>query len=348
VIAIAEAVRDSGHGVFQYVSDDLGTGGDEPWLDTLKEMGCPTTYTLAQTPAAPLAYRTALESAVRATQAGAPMVPQVPVRPTGMLYGLQSSFHPFIAHPSYRAIADLPLTERVSKLRDADFRRQLLDENPFTENPFASYMATNWAQMYRLGDPPDYEPPIEASAKSIGEREGRHPGEIVLDWLVESNGTAFMFSPLGNYHDNNHDVLREMLDHPATIPGASDGGAHCGLICDASFPTYLLTHWARDRSRGEKLPLERVVQLQTSNTATAYGMKDRGRIAVGLKADLNVIDFDNLYLHAPKMVHDLPAGGRRLLQDVDGYLHTIKSGQVTFTDGVATGARPGGVLRSRR
>jgi N-acyl-D-amino-acid deacylase len=157
--------------------------------------------------------------------------------------------------------------------------------------------------------------------------------------LVESNGEAFMFSPLGNYHEHNHDV---------TIPGASDGGAHCGLICDASFPTYLLTHWARDRSRGPKLPLERVVQLQTSKTADAYGLKDRGRIEVGKLADINVIDFDNLHLHAPKMVHDLPAGGRRLLQDVDGYRYTIKSGHVTFENGEPTGARPGGVLRSGR
>ena len=171
---------------------------------------------------------------------------------------------------------------------------------------------------------------------------------MVLDWLVEADGEAFMFSPLGNYHEHNHDVIREMLDHPAAVPGASDGGAHCGLICDASFPTYLLTHWARDRSRGEKLPLERVVQLQTSKTADAYGLTDRGRLLPGKVADINVIDFDNLYLHAPKMVHDLPAGGRRLLQAVDGYRYTIKSGEVTFDDGEPTGARPGGVLRSGR
>ena len=348
VIAIGEAVRDSGHALFQYVSDDQGQGGDEPWLDTLNEMGCPTTYTLAQTPADPTAFRTALAAAVSATAAGSPMTPQVAVRPTGMLYGLQSSFHPFIAHPSYRAIRDLPLGERAAKLRDPEFQAALLDEDPFTKDRFAKYMATNWSQMYRLGDPPDYEPPIEASAGAIAEREGRHPGEVVLDWLVEDNGEAFMFSPLGNYHEHNHDVIREMLDHEVTIPGASDGGAHCGLICDASFPTYLLTHWARDRSRGPKLPLERVVQLQTSKTADAYGLKDRGRVEVGKLADINIIDFENLHLHAPKMVHDLPAGGRRLLQDVDGYRYTIKSGQVTFEDGEPTGARPGGVLRSGR
>ena len=169
----------------------------------------------------------------------------------------------------------------------------------------------------------------------------------MIDWLTENNGESFLFSPLGNYFANDHEALREMLTHPATIPGASDGGAHCGLICDASFPTYLLTHWARDRSRGPKLPVEQVVALQTSRTAAAYGMTDRGRIAPGLIADINLIDFDRLHLHAPRMAFDLPAGGRRLLQDVDGYLHTIKSGEVTFTDGHPTGARPGTVLRSR-
>ena len=347
VIAIAEAVRDSGHGVFQYVSDDLGTGGDEPWLNTLKEMGCPTTYTLAQTPAQPDAYRGALAEALRATKAGARVTPQVPVRPTGMLYGLQSSFHPFLAHPSFRPHRDDTLAEKVALMRDPAFRSALLGEAPDSTAPLAAYLATAWKQIYRLGDPPDYEPPVEASAYSVAEREGRTPAEVVIDWLTENNGESFLFSPLGNYFANDHEALREMLTHPATIPGASDGGAHCGLICDASFPTYLLTHWARDRSRGPKLPVEQVVALQTSRTAAAYGMTDRGRIAPGLIADINLIDFDRLHLHAPRMAFDLPAGGRRLLQDVDGYLHTIKSGEVTFTDGHPTGARPGTVLRSR-
>ncbi len=348
VIAIAEAVRDSKHGLFQYVSDDIGQGGDEPWLDSLKDMACPTTYTLAQTSADPLAYRRALDAAVRANAAGANIVPQVAVRPTGMLYGLQSSFHPFLAHPSFRTVRDLPLAERAALLRDPSFRQTMLDEAPQTRDRFVNYLATAWNQMYRLGDVPDYEPTPEASAAATAEREGRHPGEVVMDWLAERDGEAFLFSPLGNYFGNDHEAIREMLEHPATIPGASDGGAHCGLICDASFPTYLLTHWARDRSRGPKIALERVVQMQTAATAEVYGLTDRGRIEPGLMADLNVIDFDGLTLHAPRMAHDLPAGGRRLLQDVDGYLHTIKSGQVTFTDGSPTGARPGTVLRSGR
>ncbi|MEO1057369.1 MAG: amidohydrolase family protein [Actinomycetota bacterium] len=346
VIAIAEAVRDSGHGRFQYVSDDLGTGGDEAWLDSLKEMGCPTTYTLAQTPTDAVAYRRALDDAATTTANGTPLVPQVPVRPTGMLFGLQSSFHPFIAHPSYRAIADRSLAERVAALRDPQLRARLLDEVAASKNPFVSYMSTNFGQMYLLGDPPDYEPPPEASAAATAARAGRNPGDVVLDWLLADEGRGFIFAPLGNYVDGDHEALREMLEHPATVPGASDGGAHCGLICDASFPTYLLTHWARDRRRGPQIPLERAVALQTSATAAAYGLADRGRLAPGLLADINVIDHEQLRLHPPRMVHDLPAGGRRLLQDVDGYRATVKSGVVTFEDGEWTGARPGRIVRS--
>lgn len=348
VIAIAEAVRDSGHGLFQYVSDDLGTGGDEDWLDSLKEMGCPTTYTLAQTPRVPEAYRTALQDAADVTEANAPLIPQVAIRPTGMLFGMQSSFHPFITHPSYRQHWGDTLEDRVALMGDPAFVEQLISEEPFTKDPFVKYMATAWHQMYRLGDPVDYEPTAESSAAGIAEREGRRPEDVVIEWLVEDDGTSFMFSPLGNYHGNDHEAIREMLEHPNTIPGAGDGGAHCGLICDASFPTYMLTHWTRDRSRGPKIDVERAVQMQTSATADAYGMLDRGRLEPGKLADVNVIDIDNLHLHPPHMVHDLPAGGRRLLQNVDGYSHTIKSGEVTFTDGVATGVRPGGVLRSGR
>ena len=346
VVAIAEAVRDSGHGLFQYVSDDQGTGGDEDWLDTLKEMGCPTTYTLAQTPRAPAAYRDALAEASRVTDHAAPMIPQVAVRPTGMLYGLQSSFHPFIAHPSYREHRSDSLEARVALLSDPEFVDRLLAEEPLTRDGFVTYMATSWNQMYRLGDPVDYEPTAESSAAGVAEREGRRPEEVVIDWLTENDGKSFMFSPLGNYHDHDHEAIREMLEHPSTIPGAGDGGAHCGLICDASFPTYMLTHWTRDRTRGPRIPIERAVQLQTSATADAYGMTDRGRLLPGQVGDVNVIDYDALHLYPPRMVNDLPAGGRRLLQDVDGYRHTIKSGVVTFTDGVATGARPGKVLRS--
>ena len=174
----------------------------------------------------------------------------------------------------------------------------------------------------------------------------RIPDLVVLDWMLASDGTALVFAPLASYVDRDHEAIREMITHPSTILGLSDGGAHCGLICDASMPTYLLTHWVRDRSRGERLPLELAVALQTSRTAAAYGLHDRGTVVVGKRADLNVIDLEGLQLHAPRMVHDLPAGGRRLVQHVDGYRYTVVAGEVTFDNGEPTGARPGRLVRA--
>ena len=209
---------------------------------------------------------------------------------------------------------------------------------------------TNWPQIFPLGDPPDYEPPAERSVAGAAARDGRRPEEVVYDWLLERDGRQLLFAPLANYVDANFDALREMMLHPRTVLGLSDGGAHCGLICDASMPTYLLTHWVRDRSRGERIPLEHAVRLQTGNTAAVYGLTDRGTLEPGKKADVNVIDLDALRLHAPEMVFDLPAGGRRLIQRVDGYRATIVAGEVTFENGEAdrrasrsTGARPPGV-----
>jgi N-acyl-D-aspartate/D-glutamate deacylase len=204
---------------------------------------------------------------------------------------------------------------------------------------------SNWQFIFPLGDPPDYEPAPETSVAAVAAREGRRPEEVVYDWLLERDGRQLLFAPLANYVDGNFDALREMMLHPRTVLGLSDGGAHCGLICDASMPTFLLTHWVRDRKRGERIALEEAVRLQTGNTAAVYGLTDRGTLEVGKKADVNVIDLDALRLQAPEMVFDLPAGGRRLVQRVDGYRTTVVSGQVTFENGEATGARPGGLVR---
>jgi N-acyl-D-amino-acid deacylase len=251
-----------------------------------------------------------------------------------------------MAHPTYRALADLPFDEILRRLRTPEVRDALLAEEPRTRQSSAAYLATAWHQMYRLGIEPDYEPTRESSALLTAEREGRPPQAVVLDWLLEENGEALLFSPLGSYVDHDHEAIRTMLLHPASIAGLSDGGAHCGLICDASFPTYLLTHWARDRTRGELLPVEHVVHKQTQATAVAYGILDRGVLAPGMLADVNVIDHAAMRLHRPRMVYDLPAGGRRLLQDVDGYRFTVKAGEVTFVDGQVTAARPGRTLRA--
>jgi N-acyl-D-aspartate/D-glutamate deacylase len=328
------------------VSDQQGAEPERTWLIALaRETGRNVVYSLAQAPYNPTAYRDSLADAETLAAEGLTIAPMVSCRPTGMLFGLQSSLHPFITHPSYRQLADLPLAQRVTQLRDPAMRARLLAEDAATGNLIARSLMSRWDQMFPLGDPPEYEPAPETSVAATAEREGRSPEEVVLDWLLERDGKALVFAPLASYVDRDHEALREMMTHPRTVLGLSDGGAHCGLICDASMPTYLLTHWVRDRTRGPKLGLEETVRMQTGRTAAVYGLHDRGVIAPGKRADINVIDLDGLRLHAPEMVFDLPAGGRRLIQHVDGYAATVCAGAVTFTDGEATGERPGGLVR---
>jgi N-acyl-D-aspartate/D-glutamate deacylase len=347
LIALGDAIGRAGHGVFQLVSDAQGTGDEARWLaEIARRTGATVTYSLAQTGFAPDAWRDALGEAEAMAADGLDVVPQVSCRPTGMLFGLRSSLHPFITHPTMRALADRPLAERVAELRTPEVRAALLAEQPSTANVIAIALMTRWDQIFRLGDPPDYEPPASASIAAEAERRGVAPEEVALDWLLERDGEAFLFAPLASYVDHDHEAIRAMLDHPRTVLGLSDGGAHCGLICDASFPTYLLTHWVRDRSRGPRLGLERAVHLQTGRTAATYGLTDRGTIEPGKRADLNLIDLDGLHLRAPEMVHDLPAGGRRLVQRADGYRATVVACEVTFADGEPTGARPGRLVRA--
>jgi N-acyl-D-amino-acid deacylase len=346
LLALGEALGRAGHGVFELVSDSQGGEPDRAWMAELaRRTGRTVTYALAQAPYAPTGYRDALDDAEALAGEGLDVVPQVACRPTGMLYGLQSSLHPFVTHPTYRQLRDLPLAERVARLRRPEVRERLLADEPATANPIARTLMSRWAQIFPLGDPPDYEPPASNSVAAVAEREGRRPEEVVLDWLLDGDGTALLFAPLTSYVDHDHEAIREMMVHPSTVLGLSDGGAHCGLICDASMPTYLLTHWARDRDRGPRLDLEQVVCLQTARTAALYGFTDRGTIEPGKRADLNVIDFDGLRLHAPEMVFDLPAAGRRLVQRADGYRATVVAGEVTYEDGEPTGARPGTLLR---
>ncbi|MDQ6696962.1 MAG: amidohydrolase family protein, partial [Actinomycetota bacterium] len=338
LLSIADALGRAGHGVFQLVSDQQGGGDEQEWLPELaRRTGATVTYSLAQTPYAPMAYRDALDDAERLDAGGVHVVPQVACRPTGMLFGLQSSLHPFITHPTWRSLGGLPLGEQAAQLRRPEVRARLLAEEPSTANPVALALMSRWDQMFPLGDPPDYEPPPATSVAAVAEREGRRPEEVVLDWLLERDGKALIFAPLASYVDRDHDAIREMMIHPRSVLGLSDGGAHCGLICDVSMPTYLLTHWVRDRQRGARLTVEQAVHLQTGRTAATYGLTDRGTVEVGKRADLNLIDLDALTLHAPEMVHDLPAGGRRLVQRVDGYRATVVAGEVTYVDGEATG-----------
>jgi N-acyl-D-aspartate/D-glutamate deacylase len=347
LLAIGDAMGRAGHGVFEIVSDHQGREPERAWLTELAtRSGCTVTYALAQAPYAPDAYKDSLIDAERSAADGLHIVPQVSSRPTGMLFGLQSSLHPFITHPTYRKLSGLSLHERVARLRDPEVRAALLAEAPATENIIATTLMSRWAQIFPLGDPPNYEPAPSTSVAATAERDGRTPEAVVLDWLLERDGKALLFAPLASYVDFDHEAIREMMTHPRTVLGLSDGGAHCGLICDASMPTTLLTHWVRDRSRGERLSIEQAVHLQTGRTAKTYGFRDRGTLVPGMRADLNLIDLDGMRLHAPEMVFDLPAGGRRLIQRVEGYKATVVAGRVTYIDGEATGERPGRLVRA--
>ena len=346
LMAIGDAVGRAGHGVFQLIDDGSPTGEVGVYMaEIARRSGATVTYSLAQTAADPLAYRDALASAAAAADEGLRIVPQVACRPTGMMFGLQSSLHPFITHPTYRGLGKLPLAERVEQLRRPDVRAALLADQPQTGSAVARALMSRWTRIFPLGDPPDYEPAPESSIGAVAEREGRTPEEVALDWMLERGGTAFLFAPLSSYEDTNLDAVREMMLHPNGVLGLSDGGAHCGLICDVSMPTSLLTHWIRDRTRGPLISLEQAVHLQTGRTAAVYGFDDRGTLQQGKRADINLVDLDNLVLHAPEMIFDLPAAGRRLVQRVDGYRATFVAGVQTYADGEHTGATPGRLVR---
>jgi len=305
---------------------------------------CPISFSNTQNDKAPRRWRQTLDTINEATARGLSITAQIAARPVGLLLGLELSRNPFQTHPSYRAIADLPLKERLARLRQPEVRAAILSENATaTDDPL--FFRPNYDKMYLLGNPPDYEQPLENALGQQARRQGRKPEELAYDAMLSDEGRGMLYVPFLNYVDGNLDATREMLTDPNSVPGLSDGGAHCGIICDASFPTYLLTHWTRDRSRGEKLSIPFVVAAQARKTALSVGLYDRGVIAPGFKADVNVIDYDRLHLHPPKVHYDLPVGGRRLLQQVDGYDATIISGVVTQRGGKATGARPGRLVR---
>ncbi len=348
LIGIGRAMGEVGYGVFE-VASDLAPEEDElGWMRQIgRETGRPVTFACLQNNEDPQQWQRLL-SAVEADRAeGGTLTPQVAQRPAGVLFSWESSGHPFILHDAYQKVALLPLAERVAALRDPEMRREILDNPPdLTGLPevFTSSL-TAWDNMFPLGDPIDYEPAPETCIAAQAKAEGRSPEEFAYDTMLERDGRGIIYMPLLGYSNGDFEALREMMLHPDAIFGLSDGGAHCGLICDASMPTYLLTHWARDRSRGERIPIEQLVHNQTRRTAEFYGMCDRGQIAPGMKADINVIDYDALTIHPPEMVYDLPADARRLVQRVDGYKATICNGEVIRENGVDTGAMPGKLVR---
>jgi N-acyl-D-aspartate/D-glutamate deacylase len=343
--AIAGAMQGAGRSVLQFVLDLSTLDEDLPMMLRIAETTrCPITFSITQNDRAPKRWRQTLDTINAAAARGLSITAQIAARPVGLLLGLELSRNPFQTHPSYKAIAHLPLTERLARLRQAEVRAAILKETPSaTDDPL--FFRPNYDKMYLLGDPPDYEQPPENALGARARREGRQPEDLAYDAMLSDEGRGMLYVPFLNYADGNLDATREMLSDPRAVPGLSDGGAHCGIICDASFPTYLLTHWTRDRARGEKLTIPFVVAAQSRKTALSVGLTDRGLIAPGYKADINVIDYDRLHLHPPKVHYDLPVGGRRLLQQVDGYEATIVSGLVTQREGRATGAHPGRLVR---
>jgi len=343
--AIAGAMQAEGRSVLQFVLDLSTIHEDLPMMLRVAEnTRCPVSFSITQNDKAPQRWRQTLAEINEAAARGLSVTAQIAARPVGLMLGLELSRNPFQTHPSYRAIADLPLTERVARLRQPEVRAAILSENATaTDDPL--FFRPNYDKMYLLGNPPDYEQPPENTLGARARREGRQPEELAYDAMLTDEGRGMLYVPFLNYADGNLDATRAMLRDPRSVPGLSDGGAHCGIICDASFPTYLLTHWTRDRSRGEKLSIPFVVAVQSRKTALSVGLYDRGLIATGYKGDVNVIDYDKLHLHPPKVHYDLPVGGRRLLQQVDGYDATIVSGVVTRRGGHATGARPGRLVR---
>jgi N-acyl-D-aspartate/D-glutamate deacylase len=343
MLGIARALGESGQGVFEMVADFADLESEFGLLRKMVEVsGRPMSISLAQADQAPDQWRRLLDMIGEADAAGFPMKAQVPPRAIGLMLGLTATLHPFIGSPNFRPLLGLPRDEQVRRMRDPELRRRVVeDEIP----PPVEFLLGRFDRIFRLGDPPDYEPSADASAAAEAKRRGVAPGEVIWDWMLESDGLALLYRPFLNYTDFNLDVAREMLLSEHTVPGLGDAGAHCGMICDGSFPTYLLSHWGRDRTRGETLPIEWLVKRQAADTAALVGLHDRGRLAPGMRADVNLIDMDALRLAPPEMVYDLPAGGKRLIQKVQGYRATFVAGEQTMADGEPTGARPGKLVR---
>jgi N-acyl-D-aspartate/D-glutamate deacylase len=316
-----------------------------------REIRRPITFALNQNDVDKDQWRELLRLVDGARAGGAQIRPQVGSRATTLLIGHQT-FHPFQFRASYQRLAALPLPERVARLRDPAVRAAILSEENEFDDPrlmvVLHLIANRLDKVFPLGDPPDYEPGPEKSIAAIARREARDPYEVLYDRLLERDGRELLMLTILGYSDGDLEAVRAMLEHPASAFGLGDAGAHCGAICDATMTTFLLTHWARDRSRGPKLPLPWVVRKMTRETAELYGLGDRGVLAPGRKGDANVIDFDALRLEPPVLVHDLPAGGRRLIQRAHGYEATIFSGVVTMRGGEPTGALPGRLVRGAR
>lgn len=358
--AIARAVADSGHGIIEVAP--AGLSGDDllapkreiGWMkDISKRLGVPATFLCMQNPAEPDLWREQLAECRAANEDGAMVTPQVFARGTGAILTLENKINPFRSSPTMQSLNALPFEERVRRLTsDSALREKVVAEGVHGQTRKDAHLdklfADAWKSMYPVANPIDYEPDPDNSIKALAERSGRDPRAVALDALLADGGRGAVLHQMMGYNNGNLDPQYEMINDTNTVLGGGDGGAHVAVICDAGMPTFMLTHWVRDRTRGPRMPLEFVVKKQTMDTARTFGIADRGQIQVGFKADINLIDFDNLGFSQPVLVHDLPTGAERLMQKASGYIATLSNGVVIQSNGEDTGARPGSLLRQRR
>ncbi|MEM9042029.1 MAG: amidohydrolase family protein [Actinomycetota bacterium] len=349
LIGIAEAVGSTGTGVLQVVSDFLDLDDEFGTLRAMVERsGRPMSISVARNPMVPGAYRGILDHLAAANADGLAMTGQVATRAVGLILGLECTLNPFMTTSVWSGLVDASHDERVARLSDPDVRRHLLDEirggGERERDKLGGRLIRRFDLLFEMGEQPDYEPSLDSSIAARASRSGTTPEELALDLMLADDGRGLLYLPFLNYVDGRLDAVGEMLTHPNTVPGLADGGAHVGTICDGSFPTTLLQWWGRDRPEG-RIDLEFLVERHCRATARTVGLLDRGVIAPGYRADLNVLDHDALSLRRPEIVRDLPAGGKRFLQRADGWRHTIVAGHETYRDGEATDALPGRLIR---
>ena len=345
MLALGLGMKGLNNSVFELVSDHLGEDEEWAWVnDFQKQTGL--TVTLIATTAPAYENNKMYNLAEQARIEGREIRPQAAGRPTGVLHGLQSSFHAFVGHPTWhKELASLSHNDLLEKMRDPEIKAKILSEKSLIKSELIQDMPKLMGQVFPLGDNPNYEPEFKDSIAGIAEAQGLDVMEVMYDMLIQGDGKELFYQPLGGYQSYSLDAQKKLLEHPNVLFGLSDGGAHCGVIADAGMPTFIMTHWGRDRTRGDKLSLEFIVKSLTSSTAEAFGMYDRGYLKEGKIADINIIDFDAMRLHRPEAIFDLPAGGRRLVQKPEGYELTIKAGEIIFDNGVHTGALPGKLVR---
>lgn len=348
LMGLARGLADGGTGFLELVSD-WNTPDPATEFAMVRRVaegtGRPVVFSLTARHDRTEAWKELLALSDKAAADGLSIRPVFPPRPIGILFGLEGSQNPFSGTPTYKTLAHLPAPQRAAAMRDSAVRAKILSEDRFSGSTFPLINRLSFERMFPFGDPPNYTPPKDASIAAMAGREGRTAEEVAYDLLTANDGGGFLFAPLTNYADYTLAATAECLRHPNAIMGLSDGGAHVAFISDASFPTFLLSHWHR-AAREARFPLAELIRRLTSDTARAAGLKDRGTLRPGLRADINILDTDALALETPRMVADLPAGGRRLLQKARGYRATVLAGEVTYRDGVATGALPGRLVRA--